>query len=93
MDLKPPPPVCVLLDFRETFVRSALIAACPTPASTEATAPTMAWPSPAPVHGVSLGSPATTPLVSHPALVSPALMGARVSVSLMEPSAAFVPKG
>ncbi len=38
-------PACVPLDFLETSVKSALTAASLTPASTEATVQTTAWPS------------------------------------------------
>lgn len=87
------PPVYAPLDFMETFVRSALTAVNPTPASTVATVQATAWPSRASVHRASLVSLVMTPPASHPALENHVATGAHASASLMEPSSAFARNG
>lgn len=87
------PPVYAPLDFMETFVRSALTAVSPTPASTVATVQATAWPSRASVRRASLVSLVMTPPASHPAPENHVAAGAHVSVSLMEPSSAFARNG
>lgn len=86
-------PVCVRLDFLETFVRSPLTAVSLTPALTAGTVRVTAWPSRASVHTVSVVLRVTTPPASHPALEGRAATGERVSVNLMELSGAFARNG
>lgn len=86
-------PVCVPLDFLETFVRSALTAVSLTPASMVATVQATAWPSHASVRTASVVSLVMTPTASHPAPEGHVPTGARVLVNLMEPSGAFARNG